>query len=115
MIDLESDDYRWMGPARFDMKGVAVIMQGNSHKGKLSFVPETWEKKTPNNALKQVLPPPIRVPPPGSSTGAPVHVPSESGPTAKKQKSSVFVHPPSSSNGALQHPFGSRSVSDPSL
>eukprot|EP01124_Arcella_intermedia_P035153 TRINITY_DN8883_c0_g1_i1.p1 TRINITY_DN8883_c0_g1~~TRINITY_DN8883_c0_g1_i1.p1 ORF type:complete len:505 (-),score=111.74 TRINITY_DN8883_c0_g1_i1:13-1527(-) len=63
VIDLESDSYRWLGPLRFDLKGVSELLTCNAYKGIISYIPAP-EETTPT--LHQLLPedpkalPPLR-------------------------------------------------------
>jgi len=46
VIDLESEGYRWLGPLRYDLKGVAELITCNSYRGKISYVPLSKESIT---------------------------------------------------------------------
>jgi len=39
VIDLESEGYRWLGPLRFDVKGVVEIANCYTYKGRISYIP----------------------------------------------------------------------------
>jgi len=47
VIDLESEGYRWLGPLRFDIKGVVEVASCNSYKGRISYIPA--EQTEPKN------------------------------------------------------------------
>jgi len=38
VIDLESEKYRWLGPLRFDLKGIAEVASCNSYKGRIMYI-----------------------------------------------------------------------------
>jgi len=45
-----------MGAIRFDMKGFAVVLRGNSYSGQLSFVPQQFNKDSIKESVEQIIP-----------------------------------------------------------
>jgi len=52
VIDLESEGFRFLGPLRFDIKGVVETLAADSYKAKLEYLPSDQAK--PPNVAKQI-------------------------------------------------------------
>eukprot|EP01126_Amoeba_proteus_P050703 TRINITY_DN6009_c0_g1_i5.p1 TRINITY_DN6009_c0_g1~~TRINITY_DN6009_c0_g1_i5.p1 ORF type:complete len:255 (-),score=66.19 TRINITY_DN6009_c0_g1_i5:194-958(-) len=43
VVDLDSEEYRWLGPLRFDIKGLVKVFDCDSYGGKISYLPvDDW-------------------------------------------------------------------------